>query len=459
MIAALRRIFSDEDVSDDPVMLYAYSSDVSELEATAEAVVRPTSSGQVRQLVKLALERGLPLVPRGAGTGASGAVVPLEGGVVVDFSKMNRVLRVDTSERTAWVEPGVVADDLNRRLARIGFQLPVTPGSSAMATVGGMVGNDASGRKTIKYGTTKDWVRNLEVVFADEDATRTYLGRRVLKSVAGYDLVRLLVGSEGTLGLVTQVAFKIAPLPRHARVVQAVYDSLESAGETVAAIHRSWVTPSSVEILDRSSILAVKAYRPRVDLPVDAEAVLLVELEGDHQASVAEASSAIERLCRQAGAIDALVSTTPEENERVWEARALVGAAANQVRPGHVRVYVGEDVVVPIRKIPDTLRHLRFLSEKYGLPVVVFGHVGDGNLHPAVTVRKTSEDDREKLDALESEIHQFVLSLGGSTTGEHGVGRTRKRYVESELGPAFGVMRKIKRALDPKNVLNPGVIF
>lgn len=455
--ADLARLLPDVEISSDPVILYAYATDVSQEEGAPDVIVRPERAEDVEQVVKYAARHHVPVIPRGAATGAAGGVVPVAGGIVLDFTRMNKILAVDLENRSVVVQPGVVQEDLNAHLAPLGFFFPVIPGSAAMATIGGMVGNDASGRKTIRYGTTKEWVRNLEVVFAN--GVRTRLGRPVLKSVAGYDLTRLVVGSEGTLAVVTEITLRIAPIPRFTRVVQAVYDDLARAGRTVARVFTLPVTPSSMEILDQSSLRALHAYAPELELPTDAEAILLVEIEGFNEASLAEQAKIVAEECEAVGAGEIRTATTPAEVDRLWEARSLVGAAANNVRDGYARVYVGEDIVVPVSRIPEILKALRELSRKYDFPIVVFGHIGDGNLHPAVTIRKEKACDLEALRALETEIHETVLALDGSVTGEHGIGRARKKYMPRELGVAYEIMRLVKRALDPDDILNPGVIF
>ncbi|MFW9917888.1 MAG: FAD-binding oxidoreductase [Candidatus Thorarchaeota archaeon] len=451
------RIIPKADVSNDPVILYAYNGDVAEFAGLADCVARPTTAQQVESIVKLAAAHKIPLIPRGAGTGTSGATAPTSGGIIIDFTKMNKILKVDLVNRTVIVQPGVVQGQLNDQLKKYGFYIPVIPGSSAMATVGGMVGNDASGRKTIRYGTTKDWVRNLEVVFPN--GNRCHLSRPVLKSVAGYDLVRLLVGSEGTLAIITEVALRIEPVPQFTRIVKAEYNSLENAGKTIEEIYKSPITPSSVEILDKSALYSLKSYASTLDLVTEAEAVLLIELEGFSNQSLFEQAKVIAFCCRSAGAAEIEISESDEDNARIWESRELIGAAVNAVREGYTRVYVGEDIVVPIQKIPTILLKLRELSAKYNLPIAVFGHIGDGNLHPAITIRKDKACDRENLALLEEEIYQEVLSLDGSVTGEHGVGRARKNFLPEQLGKALDIMTSIKKAVDPDNIMNPGVIF
>ncbi len=453
----LTKILPESNVSNDPVMLYAYSGDVAQFESLPDIVVRPETPEHVERIVKFAAKYKIPLIPRGAATGASGATSPTLGGIVLDFTKMNKILNVDYENRTVTVQPGVVQGQLNDFLKQNGFYVPVIPGSSAMATVGGMVGNDSSGLKTIRYGTTKDWVRNLEVVFPN--GIRCHLSRSVLKSVAGYDLVRLLVGSEGTLGITTEISLKMTPLPRFTRVIEVFFNSLESTGKSVAHIYKSNVTPSVMEILDRSALLALKSYDKTLPVFLDAEAILFIEVEGFNEQSVQEQIEILDTICKESGASSTIISKNQEDNQRILEARELVGAAAEAVREGYTRVYVGEDIVVPISKIPVILIKLREFAERYNFPIVVFGHIGDGNLHPAITIRKEEACDLENLSLLEDEIHKEVLALGGSVTGEHGIGRARKKYLSEELGDALEIMKLIKKALDPDNIMNPGVIF
>ncbi|MHA1731826.1 MAG: FAD-binding oxidoreductase [Promethearchaeota archaeon] len=460
LLGEMLKVFPERNVSVDPAILYAYSRDVSSETGAPDIVVRPESPEEVEKVVKFAAENRVPVIPRGAATGAAGGVVPERGGIVLDFTAMNEVLSVDLENRSVTVQPGVVQQDLNDYLEPLGFFFPVIPGSSAMCTIGGMVGNDASGRKTIMYGTTKEWVRNLEVVFPD--GRRSWLARPVLKSVAGYDLVHLFVGSEGTLGVVTGITLKIAPIPRESRVIEAVFDDLGNAGRTIGAVNETFVTPSAMEILDRSSIAAIRAYDPDLEWPRSAdsaEAILLIEVEGDLKEALVPQVDTIRRVCESNGAVEVIVASSTEESDDLWAARSLVGAASNNVREGYSRVYVGEDIVVPVPKIPEILGVLRKLSAKYDFPIVVFGHIGDGNLHPAVTIRKEEACDNESLWDLEREIHEAVLSMNGSVTGEHGIGRARKKYMPKQLGFVYDFMEKIKRALDPDDIMNPGVLF
>ncbi len=448
----LGSIFNQESFSMDKALLYAYSMDVSVREHTPDAVVMPENLQQIIQLVKTAYKFNIPLIPRGAGTGASGGAVAVHGGIIIDLSKMNQILGVDIENLQVTIEPGVVHADLNKFLEPYGFFFPVVPGSSDMCTIGGMVGNSASGLRAVKYGTTKDYVLDLEVVLPEGQVA--LLGSKVQKSASGYDLMRLFVGSEGTLGIITKITLKILPIPMTRGLVTAFFGNVEDAGKTVINIFAGKIMPSAIELLDKSAIHAVNSYKPEMNLP-NAEAMLLVELDGIEE-SVLIATKNVYEICKKSGAFQIDKTTNDEERINLWSARKLVGAAARRVREGYARVYEGEDITVPLSEIPKTLMKLRELSHEFSLPVVVFGHIGDGNLHPAILIKKESREHWKKLEQLSDAIHEWAIEVGGSVSGEHGIGLTRAKYLQKERPMALNLMRQIKRAIDPKNLMNPG---
>ncbi len=454
---AIAKIFPKVQYSFDPAILYAHSADVSQYEQLPRVVVRPTDKQQVIDVVKYASAEKIPLVARGNGSGAAGGAVPVQGCILIDFTLMNKILDVNLTNLTVRVQPGVVHADLNNYLKKEKVLFPVVPGSSEMATIGGMIGNSASGLKAVKYGTTKDWVVDLQVVFPNGEMT--WLTRPVRKSATGLDLVRLMVGSEGTLCLVVEALLRVAPIPLHRRIMQASFKSLEDLGNSVSAVFRNGLIPSAMEVLDKSAIEAIRLYKESVNLSPDAEAILLLEEEGDELGYIQFRLNKFQQVCLENGAYNMHISQSEKENTQLWEARSLVGASSSLVRSGYNRIYIGEDITVPIDKLVEMFKILRDLGKRYDLPIVVFGHIGDGNIHPAITVRKREPEDLAKADKLQDEIHHAALNLKGSVSGEHGVGLARKKYLPEERGYAVEIMRKIKRAIDPDNIFNPSKVY
>ncbi len=454
---AIAKIFPKEQYSFDPVILYAHSADVSQFEQLPRVVVRPTDKQQVIEVVKYAAAERTPIVARGNGSGAAGGAVPVLGCILIDFTLMNKILDVNLTNLTVRVQPGVVHADLNNYLKKEHVLFPVVPGSSEMATIGGMIGNNASGLKAVKYGTTKDWVVDLQVVFPDGEMT--WLTRPVRKSATGLDLVRLMVGSEGTLGLVVEALLRVAPIPPHRRIMQSSFKNLEDLGNCVSALFQHGLIPSAMEVLDRSAIEAIHLFKESVNLSPDAEAILLLEEEGDELGYIEFRLKKFQQVCQENGAYNLHISQSEKENTQLWEARSLVGASSSLVKPGYNRIYVGEDITVPIDKLVEMFKKLRDFAKRYDLPIVVFGHIGDGNIHPAITVRKRVPEDLALADKLQDEIHHAALILGGSVSGEHGVGLARKKYLPEERGYALEIMRKIKRVIDPDNIFNPSKVY
>ncbi|MDH7499927.1 MAG: FAD-binding oxidoreductase [candidate division NC10 bacterium] len=419
-----------------------------------DLVIRVTSSEQVSAILKVANEYKVPVVPRGAGTGQCGGAVAHRGGIVMDLSSMNRILALDLENLQVVVEPGIVHAELNKALAPHGFFFPPDPGSTKMCTLGGMVAFNSSGQRSVKYGTTRQYILGLEAVLPTGERIVTGGVRsRALKSVAGYDLTALLTGSEGTLAVITRIRLKVLPIPEKRGLVVAFFDRLEATGEAVVQVFRRRLLPSAIEIMDQAAIKAATLYKPDLALP-EAEAMLLFEVDGS-PAEVTYQAKSISEACKE---FTPQVEWTDDPNRlnELWAARSVVGAAAGRVKAGATRVYIGEDICVPIAKVAQALRIIRNTSAKYGIPIVTYGHIGDGNLHAAPVIDPYDSREIEQVKQIGDEIHRMALELEGTTTGEHGVGLTRAAYMEEELGFSLQVMRKIKHALDPLNILNPG---
>ncbi|MHA1269685.1 MAG: FAD-binding oxidoreductase [Candidatus Helarchaeota archaeon] len=452
LFKAITKILSSKYVSIDEAVLYCYSYDVSNIEHIPDIVVRPKTIGEISQITRFCYENEIPITPRGAGTGASGGSVAIKGGVLIDLTRMNNIINISTRNLQVTVEPGVIHADLNKKLAGFGFRFPVKPGSSEMCTIGGMVANNASGMNAVKYGSTRDYVLNLEVVLPDGSVAN--FGTYALKDVSGFDLCSLYTGSEGVLGIITKITLKILPIPDSIGVLIASFDNLENAGNSVISTFQARIIPSSIEILDKSSIIAINKYDPDLNLP-DVEAILLYEFDG-HLDCIKKQIEVTEHVCKKNRAIAIKKTLDDSEREKLWKSRSLVGAASSRVREGYARVYIGEDIAVPLSKIPEILLKLRDLSKKYDFPIVTFGHISVGNLHPAITIRKDNQDDWKRVMELNDEIHKLALESGGTVTAEHGIGVARAKYLQEDLPNTLKIMKLIKNAIDPKNIMNPG---
>jgi glycolate oxidase len=450
LIDKLREIVGER-VSAAPTERLCYSSDASQVKGMPDCVVRPLTTEEVSKVVALAAEFGVPVTARGAGTGLAGGAVAVRGGIVLDMSGMNRILEMDLENLQVVVEPGVIQARLNERLKPHGFFFPPDPGSSNICTIGGLIANNGSGMRCVKYGTTKSYVLDLEVVLADGRVIKT--GSGTLKSSAGYDLTRLFIGSEGTLGIITKAVLRVAPLPKARRLVIASFADAEAAGRAVAKTFASGIVPSACEILDRTTIAVLRRCDPGLVLP-DGD-VILFEVDGTAEATN-ELAQEIADLCSPT-ADQVVTASGAAEMEKIWETRRLVGAAVSRLDPTKSRIYVGEDVGVPIKEIPALIREVSMISERFDLPAMKYGHIGDGNLHVALFIDVLDEDEWARLLAAADAIHRAAIRLGGTVSSEHGIGAARAEYMKIQWGEGpLSVMRAIKRALDPKGILNPG---
>jgi glycolate oxidase len=447
----LESVLGRDGLLTDEADLFLYSYDASLPEFRPEVVVFPRTSEAISHVLRLASEERIPVVPRGAGTGLSGGSVPARGGIALCLAKMNRVLEIDRHNLVARVEPGLVNAHLQSALAPYGLFYPPDPASMKVCTLGGNVAEDAGGPKCFKYGVTKNYVLGLEVVLPSGEIIET--GGSVIKNTTGYDLTRLFVGSEGTLGVVTRITLRLMPLPESCRTLLALFDSLDAASRTVSAIVAAGIIPSALEMMDNLLIRCAEDYC-HVGLPQDAAAMLLIEVDGAQEGLGAQVQ-AIEKVCRQEGVREVKVATTLAEADRLWLARRTVIGAAGRVRPSLVL----QDVTVPRSALPAMVARIVEISDKYDLPIGVLAHAGDGNLHPLLLfdVRRPDELRREK--EAEKEIFVAALELGGTLTGEHGVGLTKKEYLASQLKPPLlDITRGLKAVFDPENILNPAKI-
>lgn len=447
----IRAVIGDEKVRSDRTALYAYGFDASIHRRPADLVVRPTCTEDVQAVVEIADRYRIPVIPRGAGTALCGQSVPIRGGIVLDMQGMNRILEIDIDDLICIVEPGVINDELNRALAEYGYFFPPTPGSGEVCTVGGMVAVNASGMRAVKYGATRDYVLGLEVVLPDANAVR--LGSRTLKTSSGYQLERLFVGSEGTLGVITQITLKVMPLPKARAVAVAAFDTLRSAGEGVAEVMRSGILPSAIEIMDRVVIQAVKRAM-NIGFP-DCEALLMLECDGDPRV-VNDDIVSLSKICREAGAIQVDFTTDPESMAELWRGRKGVLPSLSRYGENFVSVSLADDMCLPISRIPDAVVAFQEIARSHDIVVGTYGHAADGNLHTKVLLNPTSADAWRTAEIAVGEIYEAVLRLGGTVSGEHGVAITKAPYMRREKKDLIGLMRAVKRAIDPKNIMNPG---
>jgi glycolate oxidase len=415
-------------------------------------IVFPRTPQQISEILKLANQSHFPVIPRGAGTGFTGGTLPVEGGVVLVLTKMNKILRIDPENLLAIVEPGVVTYDLQQEVEKISLFYPPDPASLKTSTLGGNVAECAGGPRAVKYGVTKDYVLGLEVVLPTGEIIST--GVQTVKSVVGYDLTKLLVGSEGTLGVITKIILRLLPLPKAKRTMLAIFPTIEAAAKTVSQIISSRIIPTTLEFMDNATIRCVEDYL-HMGLPVEAGALLIIEVDGAPEALQGEIEE-IQKICQANQALETKVAKDKQEAEDLWKARRAVSSAVVKLNP----TKINEDVTVPRSKVADILRRVEAISKKHNLIIVNFGHAGDGNIHVNVLIdrRKPGEEDRAHVAV--KEIFKAALDLGGTLSGEHGIGITKAPYLTMELGDmGVEVMKRIKKSFDPNNVLNPGKIF
>jgi glycolate oxidase len=437
--------------SSDPEDIVCYGFDASGLESPPAVVVWPQDVPDVIKVMQYAYMEGIPVIARGAGTGMTGGAVPSEGTIILSMEKMNRIIEIDGENLTALVEPGVLNGKLQRELQRHRLFYPPDPASMNFCTIGGNVAENAGGARAIKYGVTKDYVIGIEAVLPDGRLIKT--GVKTAKGVVGYDLTGLLVGSEGTLAVITKIRLKVLPLPEEVITLMVFFKELENTGVAVTQIISEGIIPSTLEFLDRETIKAVENFKP-IGLPNDVEAMLLIELDGAPSVITRDAEK-ISGICVRLGG-EVTMAENEAAREKLWEARRAVSPALFHISP----TKINEDIVVPRNKLPEMLRILRGLSESTGIRIVNFGHAGDGNIHVNIMVDKNNKAEYEKAVKLITEIFRATLELGGTISGEHGVGLTKKDYISMEIPPdELELMRKLKAVFDPKNILNPGKIF
>jgi glycolate oxidase len=435
--------------------LERYGYDESEdLYAPAEVAVRPETTEQVSRVLALASRENVPVTPRAAGTGLSGGAIPVHGGIVLSIDRMDRVLEIDAENLMAVVQPGVITERFQDEVEKIGLYYPPDPASRGSCTIGGNVAENAGGPHCVKYGLTKDYVLALEAVLPDGRVFRT--GGKLRKDVAGYNLTQLLVGSEGTLAIVTEATLRLIPAPRFRRLVVAPFDDLDRAARGITALYAARITPSALELVEKSALKAAEAHLARPVPYSDAEAQILVEVDGNDEAALERDVERVGEVLAEAGALDAMLADTPAKEKDLWRIRRCLGEAVKKIAS-----YIECDTAVPPSKVPDLIRGVREVAARFGIRQVSYGHAGDGNIHVNVLTEDPTPEHRERVlrPAIEA-IFDVAASLGGTITGEHGVGCVQSRYLgKCRDETAIAVMRAVKHALDPQGILNPGKIL
>jgi glycolate oxidase len=436
----------------DTETLMSYSYDASSCQgALPVAVVRPKSVEECAKAVQIAHESGVAVVPRGAGTCTTGGAAPTRRAMILSFERMNKLIEIDSKNSIAVVEPGLINGHFQQALKPMNLFYPPDPASMAFCTLGGNVAENAGGPRGVKYGVTKDYVLGLEVVLPNGKTLTT--GVRTHKGVVGYDLRGLIIGSEGTLGAITKIFFKLLPLPEKTMTLLAVFQSVQQAADTVSLITSSGLLPSTLEFMDRMAIEAVNRYK-KTEFNLSGQAVLLIEVDG--------ASPIVERDVEQIGALcasnqaDVTIAHSVSERERLWQMRRAISPALYFISPSKIN----EDIVVPRTRLPEMLRQLNRIAEKYSLNIVNFGHAGDGNIHVNIMTNRSDPVEFARAEKAVRDIFEATLNLQGSISGEHGVGLTKRPYIDMEIPPhGLQLMRQIKELFDPKGIMNPDKIF
>jgi glycolate oxidase len=445
----LRSVLGAEWLLDSPEDLVTYSYDAFLREYTPDAVAVPANTAEISQIMRIAGRENLNIIPRGAGTNICGASVAKQGGLILTFHRMNKIAEIDPENMCAVVQPGVVNADLQKQAAGCGLMYPPDPASLFVSTIGGNVALNAGGPRGVKYGVTRDYLLGLEVILPSGEVIRT--GGRTLKNVSGYDLTRLMCGSEGTLGIITEVIVRLIPLPPAKSTLQAVFADLDDAAQTVAAIVGSGIVPTTLELIDRVVLDVISDYGG-ANFSKQAQALLLIEVDGE-EASTKTQGAKIEEFCKARGAIAVERADRPAEADRLWQARRTAFGAVASLRPN----CIVEDATVPVRNLPAMIRKIVELGDKYLLKIGVLAHAGDGNLHPLIMTDLRDEKEMTRVDKAIDELYEAALGMGGTLSGEHGIGIAKSRFMAREFSPAaIEIMRGIKKVFDPCNILNPG---
>ena len=451
IIKEIAQIVGPENVFDDRVECLSYSRDLSVHEGIPDMVVFAHTTEQISAIMRLANQEKVPVTIQGSGTATTGASLPVEGGILLDVHKMNTILEIDKDNFYARVEPGVICNQLNAALAKQNLMFPPNPGSEAIATIGGMMSTNSSGHRAVKYGTARDYVKALKVVLADGTVIET--GFKTPKSSFGYDLNRVFCSSEGTLGVITEITVKIQARPEYNALALAIFSDLFAAGATVTDIIGSGIQLTACEIMDK---YALKVVEGAIERDISGiEAMLIIESDGAKE-TVLKDMERIGEICKKHGVQEFTWSDDPAKAGEIMEARGKLVPTLSRIKPGNRLVAISEDLGIPPTRIPEVIKRAQEISDKYDLLITTFGHIGDGNVHTTLVTDMRSKAEWDRLRSAADELAELALEMGGTITAEHGTGLARNPYMEKQFGPALDVMRSIKKALDPNNILNPG---
>jgi D-lactate dehydrogenase len=451
-IAGLRQQLAADQLLSDPGETWNYGYDNSRRHAAPELVVLPSSHAEVAAVVRLCYEHGIVLTARGRGTGTTGASVPIQGGVILSTERMNRVIQIDPANRYLIVEPGVTNQQVQDAAAEHGFFWPPDPTSAAYCSVGGNLAYNSAGPRAVKYGTPRENTFGLRAVTGKGEEIRT--GVYTTKGVVGYDLTRLLIGSEGTLAIITEATLKLTPLPETKRTLQVIYRDIDSAAQAVSSIMAQPVIPCALEFMDSKAIEMIRNYS-QASLPTNAGAMLMIEVDGSN-AAIQHAVDAVCTAASNDGLVELNRAETEQQIQALWQTRKALSPALRTIAPKKIN----EDVVVPVSNIPALINGLDALSKQYGITIVNFGHAGNGNIHVNLLANPDNADEMARTHQCLDAVFSLVLELNGTLSGEHGVGIEKQEFVGREIEPVtLALMRRIKSEFDPKGILNPGKMF
>ena len=455
ILVKISNIVGRENVYTDTDSIEKYSSDETEdYSFPPEVVIKPSNGNEISAILKLANEYLIPVFPRGGGTGLSGGSLPIYGGICLSMERFNRILEIDENNFQAIVQPGVITQVFQETLESRGLFYPVDPASRGSCFIGGNIAECSGGPRAAKYGTTKDYVLGLQFVSPAGEIIDA--GARTIKNVTGYNLSQLIVGSEGTLGIVTKIIFKVLSLPKYKKVLLIAFDSVENCISSVAEYYKAGLIPSALEFLTRDAVKAAEKHLEKQFPNTDANAQLLIELDGNNESVLNEEIGIIAEVSEKFSAIDIILAEERQKMEDLWALRRSVGEAVKSIS-----TYKEEDTVVPRNKMPELLKGISSVSEKYGITIISYGHAGDGNLHVNILKKDLSDEEwNVKVNKAVVEIFELAVSLGGMISGEHGIGYSQKNYLPIALSSKqIELMNQIKKTFDPNNILNPGKIF
>lgn len=453
VIQQVKEVVGVENVYTSNMSLHSYSYDATpKFRTSPDIVVAPRTTEEVSEIVEICRLNNIPITPRGSGTNLSAGTTPLHGGLVILFKNMNRILEIDEQNLTVTVQPGVITKDLIDKVEEKGMLYPPDPSSMGISTIGGNINENSGGLRGLKYGVTRDYVLGLEVVLPDGNIIQT--GGKLAKDVAGYDLTSLFVGSEGTLGIVTKAILKLIPLPETKKTLLATYENIDDAAMTVSAIIEHKIIPTTLEFMDQPTVEVVEEYN-QIGLPTDAKAILLIEQDGP-QSVVDKDIESIADICRKYKAVTVKIAKDDKEADLLRVARRSALSTIARLKP---TTYL-EDATVPRSKVAPMVKAINKIADKYNIKICTFGHAGDGNLHPTVPTDVRDQDEITRVEQAFKEIFKKAIELGGTITGEHGVGAMKAPYLKMKVGESgIEAMRWIKQSFDPDNIMNPGKLF